>query len=452
MKNNYKQIFKTKLITAAIVSSLLAGCNSGGSLNTAPKSSPINKKPQMADPTLYKNCLSKDGASEFVYEDLLVDPIAIELGKEICPTYNSNIQNSFDWVVDSIQSFQLEDNTSNLKQPIIVEGINDLETAQQMATFGYKYQEEVLVPTLANICNNLKNSVCKSILRAPSPKNAARVLEKGKGPLKNFDYARSTIVMDYNSIPQFLQTLLYRTGLKNKVEIPFNIQVLKNRLLLSTPGNYRDIQIFVQDQKTGFISEIQIFGPEMEQKKNLESHTLYEEVRRIEEDIKIGVNKSDKEGMEKIVELENKLSRQINDNIFRTDAITSCTEKNIKNCAIEIEPYINKFPEKLSTQLIRCTDTFNKLHEFSVEKFRNKSTDFIYLSYPQQKWSPIESHSVEVVDKDGNFTSAVNFKLLNDTKLSFLNSENGWALEFNDPKTKEKLYYWGNDKCQTLRD
>jgi hypothetical protein len=445
---------KKRLIISLFSSvTLLCACNSGGYLTTPSQSvTTINKN---LDPSLYQNCLSNDGASSFIYDEdpLDVDIATIEKGKAKCPTFNSDIQNYFDYIVGSIEDFKFGNSSTNLKQPdILNKNVSDLELAKKMAEYGFKYQQETLIPALQAVCNNLLYVQCKNILQAPKEKDPARVIEKGKGPLFNFDYSRSTVVMDYEAIPTFLKALqgIPTKGTKDKIDIPFNIKVLKNRLLSSTPGHYRDIQLFIEDKNNHFISEVQIFGSEMEQRKNLDSHTLYEEVRRVEKEIE-SANNFNKVGMEKVVKLENELSGQINDNIFRTDAITSCPKNMRDKCTNEIKAYINNFPKELSPQQITCTDVEGNKHEFTVKKFRDLYTEFVLSdTNKNQKWVPEPSHSVEAVDNNGNFTSAVNFRLLDNQRLSFLNSNNGWALEITDLEgTKnQRLYYWGNSKCK----
>lgn len=291
-----------------------------------------------------------------------------------CKTDKTKLQNAFDEVYRSINisksTYKYETSTNNISQKKISEFIiqNEANESRDVArdlvqTFIPKVQNSNgFRQLLYSVCNELKNGKCSYII-GPA-KSPARALAKASFNKKNlskvFDYQRASILVDYSGISPLITQLSLRKDYK--------IVVLKDRISNPTNEGYRDIQLFIEDKNSGFISEIQLLASNMSAMKN-DLHSDYETIRVAQDDLKrisanienansaINIARvspfSSPEGIKRIedyrndlLSLKEDLINRIEDasnnslkgytNAFRNDAITACFENDRAMCKNEL--------------------------------------------------------------------------------------------------------------------
>jgi hypothetical protein len=274
---------------------------------------------------------------------------------EQCPTANTLVQTRFDTVIASINNIiearQYLTDPNHSVQPITVvdnwNGLNQRERAMHLALYGYELQNQLVTPFLIETCAQLKSRTpyhCQAVFQAPQAKDVDRVLEKvPQGAEYNLDYARASVVLDYQAIPYFLNLL-------QQHDATLDVSIVQNRLVYPTSSHYRDVSIWLKEQQTGFIAELLILGPTMYQEKEGQSHKLYVMLRTYE--VKLENLKSSPwtpEVQQQLISLEEKIAALkdnlalVNDKIFRQDAVTACESSTRKTCQDEVQPYVSLF-------------------------------------------------------------------------------------------------------------
>lgn len=255
------------------------------------------------------------------------------------------LQAQFNNAVSRIESIIIESKYATsvkaLSQPeSVIQNFANLsphEKARKLADYGYKVQNESLLPFLATASNLFNTKVAslryvESYFVAPNAKTVDRVMEKESNILKNMDFARGSVVIDYYDISIFIKTMQELASEKTPYgPQKLKIVAIKDRLLKPADSYYRDVQVFLQDDK-GFIYELLILSHNMFKKKNGLSHVMYEAQRALENKLiePNTLSYSDKQTISSAITEVKGYLRDLHTWIFQYDSVTSCPQYSIE--------------------------------------------------------------------------------------------------------------------------
>lgn len=351
MKNN-KNLLKVStisLLTALGLSVSLIGCHSGSS---GTNNHNLNNTHVQTTNLINHPMVNALADNDYVCISDYYNVADTTSGGKYCRSFVEapNLQLTFAQVLDGLETYikksDFESSTKGLAQPTTTiipnwDALNKEERAKKLSDYGFEQAQPKLKDLIDKTCKD--SEVCIKYFLATTAKTIDRVDEKfPDGQVQgNLDYSRATIVANYSD----LQNLLIALKSIGERNYNFGIAVVKDRIAHPTSTHYRDLQLLLKDNNTGFISEVLVLSPRMQECKNGLSHSLYEIVRTNGAKIKeleqqIPVDHAAIKDLQESINVNNKRLFEVHDDIFRADSATSCIGQDLAGCINDAKKFI----------------------------------------------------------------------------------------------------------------